>query len=364
MSQYRKDQNENAAIETALDVAFGIARVAMWIGLVLLTLSISVLCYYLVAFAQPQNHLDVNQAVGFIGYAKTALLAGSVMFGVGASVLLWGEWTLSLYLVLASAIILAMPFATSQFLQFPPPPDIANPISEATQTEGSILAIIAAFAVVFNVIVAIRDRVEHGFRAENIKYGKGIREEHDRANVFLGKCWQLPYCRKFVRERCPIFHSKRTCWKERVGCMCEELVIKNAMEGKVIPKDSVGAAAMIPKNDRLTVLQKMERCRQCVIYNEHQKHKYKAALPVTILLFIGMSGFMWRALYEMMQGFIQRLDRFVSTVSLGTAKEGLIAAQFKNTTIPFEAVLVVCFLLLSLAYILKALEYAMFKLKI
>ena len=25
------------------------------------------------------------------------------------------------------------------------------------------------------------------------------------------KCWQLPYCRKFVRERCPIFHAGRTC---------------------------------------------------------------------------------------------------------------------------------------------------------
>ncbi|MFX8664601.1 hypothetical protein ABTM59_19190, partial [Acinetobacter baumannii] len=71
--------------------------------------------------------------------------------------------------------------------------------------------------------------------------------------------------------------------------MCEEQVIQDAMAGKIIPKDMVKAAAMIPRNNKLTMAQKMQRCRQCVIFNERQKHKYNAALPVTALTFVALS---------------------------------------------------------------------------
>src|SRR5262249_14119457 len=137
-------------------------------------------------------------------------------------------------------------------------------------------------AVLFDVITRVRIRVREGARADQLKYGKGVKEEKDIRNVLLGRCWQLPYCRKFVRERCPIYHARRTCWKERVGCMCEESVIRNAMSGRVIPADAVAAAKFIPQNHKLTMEQKKERCRQCVIYLEHQKHKYKLAMPAAI----------------------------------------------------------------------------------
>ena len=60
--------------------------------------------------------------------------------------------------------------------------------------------------------------------------------------------------------------------------MCEEDVIRGAMEGRVISKDALVAATMIPRNNKLTIAQKKERCKTCVIYNEHQKHKYRASV--------------------------------------------------------------------------------------
>src|SRR5205823_3893098 len=126
-------------------------------------------------------------------------------------------------------------------------------------------------------------------KKDTLKYGKGIKEEQNIRNTFMGKCWQLPYCRKFVRERCLIYHSRRTCWKERVGCMCEEEVIRNAMENRTIPKDAVAAAKYIPVNNRITMAQKRERCRQCVIFNEHLKHQYRLFLPVTVAAFALLS---------------------------------------------------------------------------
>ncbi|MBI3721069.1 MAG: hypothetical protein HY248_00825 [Fimbriimonas ginsengisoli] len=155
------------------------------------------------------------------------------------------------------------------------PPLVGEPRNEIAincykviTTAGTVYAVFAALVLLIDIGIRARDRFVVGVKADQIKFGKGMVEEKDKQNVFMCKCWQLPYCRKFVRERCPIYHARRSCWRERVGCMCEEQVIRNAMEGKTIPKNVLAAAAFIPKNHKLTMAQKRNRCRQCVIYNE------------------------------------------------------------------------------------------------
>jgi hypothetical protein len=143
--------------------------------------------------------------------------------------------------------------------------------------------------------------------------------------------------------------------------MCEESVIRDAMENKVIPKDAVAAASFIPHNNKLTFIQKKERCKQCVIYNEHQKHKYRAALPATILFFalfyIACRGF----LLEATKGIIGSMNSLVGklTYNAGTNKgPGAVVSE------PFQELLLICVMVILLAYALKLLEYLIFKLKI
>jgi hypothetical protein len=211
---------------------------------------------------------------------------------------------------------------------------------------------------VVQVTIAVRERVKVGTKADHLKFGKGIKEEADRKNVFMGNCWQLPYCRKFVRERCPIFHSKRTCWKERVGCMCEEEVIRNAMENKPIPRDAVLAGNMIPKNHRLTPQQKFERCKTCVIYNEHQRHKYKLMLPVTVLSFVVGYVLLHNPLVATFGFTIERINRVIHNATLSGGGSSFVAP-----TAFVECLMFVCALML-LTYALKVLEFVIFKLKI
>jgi hypothetical protein len=229
------------------------------------------------------------------------------------------------------------------------------------QLGGGVFGLLAIGVLVIDIAQRIKMRAEVGSRADQLKYGKGIKEERDRQNVFMGKCWQLPFCRKFVRDRCPIYHSRRTCWRERVGCMCEEEVIRNAMENKAIPKDVVAAANYIPRNTRLTMDQKAERCRQCVIYNEHQKHKYRAALPAMLILFIGFYVLFRGILLSVSGGLITAIDRIVHTASLsgdttttGGAMQGTI----------FHELLLICLIIIVFAYAMKILEYMIFTMKV
>jgi flagellar biogenesis protein FliO len=227
----------------------------------------------------------------------------------------------------------------------------------AIQLGGSVYGLIAIVVTAADVIVRVKSRAKNGVKSEQLKYGRGVKEESDRQNVLLGKCWQLPFCRKFVRERCPIYHAKRTCWKELVGCMCEEAIIRNSMENRPIPKDELLAAQMIPRNNKLTIAQKKERCRSCVIFNEHQRHKYKVYMPAVVLGYV--------AAYILL-----RVPLLAATEALLTAINKVVQASTLNRggnfTPPhaFVEMLLAVFFVIALSYSMKILEFAIFRAKV
>jgi hypothetical protein len=227
----------------------------------------------------------------------------------------------------------------------------------AVQQGGMIYGMIAVGVTVADVLMRVKDRAKVGTKMDQLKYGRGVKEEKDKQNILLGKCWQLPFCRKFVRERCPIYHAKTTCWKELVGCMCEESVIRNAMENRPIPKDALLAAQMIPRNNKLTMAQKRERCKTCVIYNEHQRHKYKVYMPLTFLGFAGVYILLRTPLLAATEALLSNINGVVQTGTLGHA------AQFVPPHAFVEMLLIVVFIV-ALSYTMKVLEYMIFKAKV
>ncbi len=227
---------------------------------------------------------------------------------------------------------------------------------EALGLAGKIYLGFAFGILVVDIALRVKTRSEQGAKKDSLKYGKGVTEESDRKNVFMGKCWQLPYCRKFVREKCPIYHAKRTCWRELVGCMCEESVIRIAMDGKPISKESLLSGAAIPRNTKLTDSAKRERCKTCVIYNEHQKHKYKLAMPAVIisymLIYLAFKG----PIANGINAFLNRGTKMITDGSGGAIKT-------VETGDMFTQFLVGAVLVVALAYTIKVVEYAIFKLK-
>ncbi len=352
--------------ETLQQALIGIAKFLMWVGGAMCLGALGFLIFTCVKFADPAS---LTSAVGIAARAndnieifRKILNLGSIAMMVGTTYLFWGEEVLGVLQLVYAGILYFAPIYLPAVLGMKDTiPQPAVNAMAVMQTCGMLFGLLALGVMVADITVRIRQRVQQGVRVDQLKYGKGIKEERDRRNVFLGKCWQLPYCRKFVREACPIFHAGRTCWKERTGCMCEEEVIRGAMQNKTIPKDSLTAAQYIPRNNKLTMAQKQERCRSCVIYNEHQKHKYKAWLYGTLAGFVIFYAVGRGLLINGTQSVINALDRVISLATLGG---GNLTTSIKDSPLPLAELLLVCFMVVALAYTLKIIEYLIFKVKI
>lgn len=296
----------------------------------------------------------VAQAQKGIPLLQKGLTLGLFVLLIGSSLLFWGEEiVLGLHVGLALLLYFAPAWVPSVFSGNNKAVDAGI---SSLASAGGLYGFLTLMLVIVEVFGRVRNRATHGAKAETIKYGKGIKEEGDRKNVLMGNCWQLPYCRKFVRERCPIFHAKTTCWKELTGCMCEEQVIRGAMENRPIPKDQVAAAAMIPRNRKLTDAQKKSRCKSCSIYNEHQRHKYRVSMPALLLAFAALY-FVGRS--TMVAAISRMLGQANEQVNSITTVQGKV--QFPSY---FIEVLVLGLLIVAISYAIRALEYALFKLKI
>ncbi len=311
----------------------------------------------------PDEAARLQTALGNVGLLQNGLVLSLLVFGVTSAVVWWREPQLPVIQVIVALVVVLAPMYLPMIPGFDDPEHHPAMLAvfKAFQDSGTVFSVIAAIVLVIDIAIRVRERMSYGMRADQLRFGKGIKEEASSQNRFMGKCWQLPYCRKFVRERCPIYHAKRSCWKEKVGCMCEEAVIRNAMENRAIPKDALAAAKYIPQNKTLTLTQKIGRCRQCVIYNEHQKHKYRLWLFVINVSFLGFSVMFWAPMNDVMNMLVKDTESIYKHM---TFKDIGLEQMVTKSTIPFTGILLAAILLVIFTNLLKMLEWMIFKLKI
>jgi hypothetical protein len=351
---------KDSPLEGLLDTA---ARLVLTVSAVATLICLGFLVFYYVMFAGGAQPGGGDQALALIGGFGRVFAVSCAVLAVATAYLFWGEEILGALQLMFAAALYFSPQYLPHFLGDATSEQAARSLA-AIQHGGAWFGVVAIGVILIDLVGRIRLRAREGSRADQLKYGKGIKEEADVRNVFMGKCWQLPYCRKFVRERCPIYHARRTCWKERVGCMCEEQVIQNAMSGKVIPRDVVAAAKFIPYNTRLPMAAKAERCRQCAIYNEHQKHKYQLALPTVVLGIVAIYLLARQPMLDAVGGLIVNVDQLVGRAALREGPAGGAAAADPASLLVFKEILVVCLLLVAMAYMLRLIEYLFFKAKV
>lgn len=349
----KRNHQSRAADDTLNALLDSLGSFLFFAGLVVTTLLTGVLVFYYFKFGDggevPAQALNNVTTLGKI------MLPGAIALGIGAAFRFWGEEVLGVLLLIGGGILYMGPLLLG--MAGSNSNKISQSAAQTLVTPGLVLVVIGAVCAGIELIQRIQMRSQLGAKSDTMKYGKGIKEERETQNVLLGKCWQLPYCRKFVREVCPIFHKKSTCWKERLGCMCEEQVIKAAMEKGTMSKEALATTKYVPKSN-LTPNQKAERCRQCVIYNERQRHKYKIALP---LVLIGMT-----TIYVVNRVALRDLIAGAISKGQGAANSVLLRANDSSSqlTIGFQEVLLVAVFLIAIAYLLKLAEYIIFTLKL
>ena len=272
-----------------------------------------------------------------------------------------------------------------------------------TLTELRTMAVIVGVPglclLVYQVVARIRRKARGEDMLHGLTYGGAVgRQRQIVLPVGLAafaKCWQLPFCRESIRKQCPIFHAKTKCWKERVGCMCEENIIMLAMGGGEKEQPPVGLnkdtgfvpigdlivksqketrsqiptrigprGVRIPTNPHLNEEQKRERCRNCVIYNEHQRQKYQllsvpATLIVPLLVFLDFDN-----IREMVKNAVFSLDSIFTHVTFEQGTQNTAVANQLTGSLPVETIIIICLTLVIMTWVLRFLEYCTFKIKI
>ncbi len=229
-----------------------------------------------------------------------------------------------------------------------------------------------------------------------VSLGKGAAEQQNSGGLIpaFAACWQLPFCREGIRKTCPIFHAKTKCWKQGVGCMCEQSIIQLAGTGqkqemtpeelqrikgfvalgdlieksdqetrKTIPTRVGPRGVKIPINPNITPQQARERCKGCIIYNEHQHRKYNFFAPVITLAVPVLVFWQFEGLKSLMGTLIEKFDTLIGHAVLSTSK----VTNFSQTitgAFGIEMVMVICAGLILLTWGLRFLEYCVFKIKI
>ena len=180
---------------------------------------------------------EALHAVQLIGQLSMWLNIALVVMLVTSLILHYEEQAVGyIYLGLAAALAYGFKFLV-EFLYASDAAKFAK--SGAGKATSQELQLTAAFFAVAGVLFVVRQmfvrvmEAREGTDLTNVSYGKDAKTEEVPKAIIgaVAKCWQLPFCREGVRKNCPIYHARTKCWKQRVGCMCEENVIRLAAIG-------------------------------------------------------------------------------------------------------------------------------------
>lgn len=355
------------------------ARKAVWITLLV---SILLLAYLLMglfsgAWAKAPMHTLYNSSradyfrqVSNIAFVFHALQLSAFLYVVCLIVIAYRDESLGYVLAVFGLIFYAgLPWLTARIYDLRL---FGTDIATQTVVRDFQLLSWLFFAPGFALIVAdmlrrLRTAAETAaLQRVNVKYGRGIKKqvEAKHKNIFLGRCFEGPYCRPEIRVHCPIFLRKRgPCWHYKEGCMCEERIVLQAVinpEWKHQAAQAKSGFNFGEKRKKLTPAELRERCRNCIIYNEHQRQKYKAMVGVTLIAFPVLAALNGAALQNAAQYVLVSLDNVMQRFSFDPTPSS--SAILHTAALQWTLIGAICVILL--AQVLKLVEYWCFKIKI
>lgn len=316
----------------------------------------------------PAERVRVEQNVDTAGRVLLIATAGAA---ASFTLLYIQETTIGyIFLLVAGLLALGIPLGIIHLApQTGPQPTLLPAVVVAFQQAGLL-------CLVPGIIFAVLDvwtRVTSGYFREmfnraNLQYGANVLRESQPTNRFLGKCWQLPFCRPSIRKSCPIYHARRACWREGVGCMCEERVILQALEGKGAPSsDPRQNVRFIPYNRTLSKEEKQERCRNCIIYNYRQQQKYQVIAPIVIVTAVAIVLHYAQQAQQLLFQVLRAVDNFVARFAFLPSSGEVQYMKIESLARSSEFVawmMIGIIAVMFVSYVLRIVEYFIFQLKV
>jgi len=258
--------------------------------------------------------------------------------------------------------------------------EIAQSLVGGFQSTGGALIVIGFLRVVVGRVIAIAysPRGALTTRLPSASAMAEIAEERAKARPSLmRKCWELHFCRGSLRVTCPRFIEGVACWKKRSGCYCDQdlatrLLSTVAAKHRVQVAEELETAqsraqtyhrSMAAQRSRQARKRAKSPCRECPLYLEHQKFKYRtlswlaypaAALVVALMLPVLRGGYHW--LETSVGGALAEMRFLPHSLTGHTIQQA--------PWLTAENAMIFMFGVLLLAIMLQMLEVAVFHLKL
>ncbi len=307
--------------------------------------------------------------VSFSNFAIQATYIGGIILIVAYSLRCWHGTEIGAVLtVLGAGLFFGLPFV---FPSFTPRDLIGAQIilsyCKVLQKLGLIALVPGTMFVLRDAILAIVLRMSQSNVEIEIKKGSNERVAVKKRlkPLVLSHCWDMPNCSDALRRICPEFQKHRNCWRVKHGCLCDQRMAMRAAGLAGMQKTErdaqLGDEAGQKVVAALTPALKRARCRNCAIYMEHQRQKFKIfsalVLPAAVALIIGFYG----PISGVMKYVLAQSEKFLRFLTYNPSASDLTFTQGLDTLVLF-CVIWLGVLLMSLLF--KLVEYLIFELKV
>ena len=268
---------------------------------------------------------------------------------------------------LGAALYFASPVAFAQFI----PAELTRGnqllffIVGGFRYVGTVCLIPGLFLVIRNAIL----RIWQGVSVRRIlerRWGDEEKRKKLKKPKIYGACWELEFCRDYVRDICPAFKQKKPCWRLKVGCYCDEKTIMHAITsfgGKDNnAKDIMSRLGLDkPGASQISSAQKRARCKRCGIYSEHQRQKYRLFSPM-VFPAVGLAIYLNHdSITKWIWTFLAKTDQFMRFL---TYKVEGTSYSFTDDGNILTTLAIVWLTIIAISYSLRFLEYLVFELQV
>lgn len=296
--------------------------------------------------------------------ASVLFTASAVVVLVYGVLYMWEQRDLAASLAVIGALLyFGTPFALSQVVG----PFFFNAAVNTIQSALTNVGVVVLAAAVGRAIPLLIQQITGGVKGygEESVIRRTAAKQRARMVHPLSPCWALPYCNSFFREHCIRYRERKTCWRTKNGCLCNDEIMRDLLlRSGGTPGTSKERATLdfLPGGGSRTTLGKRLKCTNCFIYLEHQRLKHRWAAPLAVLGLV-IAG--WLVLPTLESAYLQFgrwATHIVASVALTEVDTGSLMGTFTNPVVKW--LIFFCLGVYALTSIQHFLEYLFFKLKV
>jgi len=315
--------------------------------------------------------LDMQRVVQNVQIACRLLTAGGILLVVSGAIRYYLDEETGYVLFIVGAVLRwGMPIIVGSSLPEVTAAAATLPAYVAAQYSlvGTVSLVAAVPFLAVDLSRKLRGAKRRASRATMVRTDEEEEIRKSRVALF---CWQMPYCRDYLRKFCQAYEKRKACWRIKSGCYCDEdmilRVMKRSSSSKVAGFDQRYSMAAGGATKGLTGAQKRQRCRECFIYVEHQKVKYRLLSPLSFPATAMLMYVYLKPVKAALHGALQLTDKFAGRLSYGAVPKDMLGSQWGASAAAsgtVEWLFLLCLGLVVLTYLLRGLEYFIFDLQV